>query len=73
MTEEEKTSLNKSDKIFNILLWGIFLAIPTGVIGYSIADWHKQQEVIKKAEQKKDAAQQKVASFTIESMKSNNR
>ena len=72
MTQEEKREA-RENKIFTAAFLGMFLMIPTGVIGYNVANWAKENNVVKTAQQKTKEVKQKIISFTTEASKINKR
>lgn len=72
MTQEEKREA-RENKLFSIAFIGMFLLIPTGVIGYNIVDWAQRNDIVKNAQQKTKAVKQKIISFTEENSKINKR
>lgn len=72
MTQEEKREARES-KLFTAAFLSFFLMIPTGVIGYNVVNWAKENNVMKTAQQKTKEVKQKIISFTTQTSKLNNR
>ena len=63
----------RENKLFTIAFLSVFLMIPTGVIGYNVVNWAKENNVVKTTQQKTKELKEKIFSFTTQTSKINNR